>query len=78
MSTMETNRKTSWLRAESGARRVTKVMPTPESTKTMGRMAGSAPGAKMRTPICAAAKAAKRPIGTASVVNERAAPVVTT
>ena len=41
-------------------------------------MAGSAPGAKMRTAICAAAKAAKRPIGTASVSKEMAAPAVST
>ena len=64
--------------ADDGARRVTKVMPMPESTKTTGRMAGSAPGARKRTPMCAAAKAAKRPSGTASVLNVSAVPVVTT
>ena len=64
--------------ARAGARRVTNVMPMPESTKTMGRMAGSAPGAKMRTAMWAAAKAAKRPIGTASVSKEMAAPAVRT
>lgn len=41
-------------------------------------MAGSAPGAKMRTAMWAAAKAAKRPIGTASVSKEMAAPAVRT
>ena len=64
--------------ARSGARRVTNVMPMPESANTMGRMAGSAPGASTRTAMCAAANAAKSPSGTARVVNESAAPVVTT
>jgi hypothetical protein len=74
----ETNRMMSCEMARAGARRVTNVMPMPESINTMGRMAGSAPGAKMRTAICAAAKAAKRPIGTASVSKEITAPAVRT
>ncbi len=54
---------------------MTKVMPMPESANTMGSRAGSAPGAKRRTPMCAAAKAANRPNGTASVWNEHGARV---
>ena len=72
------NRKITWPSEASGCRRVTKVMPMPESVNTMGRIAGSAPGAKMRTPIWAAANAANSPSGTASVWKESAAPVVTT
>ena len=41
-------------------------MPTPESTNTMGMMAGSAPGARRRTATWAAANAAKSPSGTPS------------
>ena len=78
MSATETNKMMSCEMARSGARRVTNVMPMPESTKTMGSMAGSAPGARMRTAICAAAKAANRPIGTASVSKEIVAPAVST
>ncbi len=37
--------------AISGASRVTNVMPMPESTNTMGRIAGSAEGAKILTDI---------------------------
>ncbi len=44
----------------------------------MGRMDGSAPGANMRTARCAAAKAANRQMGTATVSKERVAPVSTT
>lgn len=46
MSVMDTNRMISWFMARLGARRVTKVMPMPERKKTMGRIAGSAPGDK--------------------------------
>ena len=42
-------------------------MPVPERAKTMGRMAGSAPGARNLMATWAAAKAAKRPRGTPSV-----------
>ena len=78
MSAMDTNRMISWFMARLGARRVTKVMPIPERKKTMGRIAGSAPGAKMRAAMCAAVKAANRPMGTASVWNDNAAPVPAT
>ena len=74
----DTKSQTTWPVASSGARRVTKVMPMPESTKTMGRMAGSAPGANTRTPMCAAMKATMRPMGTASVVRLSSAPVFIT
>ena len=78
MSAMAANRMTSWLIARLGLTRVTKVMPMPDSANTIGKIAGSAPGAKMRTAICAAAKAAKRPSGTARVWNVSAVPVLTT
>ena len=78
MSAMDANRMISWLMARLGAKRVTKVMPMPERRKTTGRIAGSAPGAKMRAAMCAAVKAANRPMGTASVWNESAAPVPAT
>ena len=78
MNAIEANRIASWPMARLGARRVTKVMPMPDITNTMGRMAGSAPGAKMRAATCAAAKAANRPSGTASVSKASSAPVVTT
>ena len=78
MQAMDANRVISWLIARLGARRVTNVMPTPESKNTTGRIAGSAPGAKMRAAMWAAANAANRPRGTASVVNESSVPVVTT
>ena len=64
--------------ARSGASRVTNVMPMPESTNTMGRMAGSAPGARKRTATCAAAKATARPMGTIRVENPSAFPCWTT
>ena len=50
---------------EVGGRRVTNVMPMPAKKDDGVRMAGSAPGARDATAICAAAKA-NRPIGTAS------------
>ncbi len=75
MAATETNSHMTWDMAEFGASRVTKVMPMPESTNTMGRIAGSAPGAKKRTATWAAAKAAKRPRGTETVSSDRAVPV---
>ena len=48
-------------------RRVTNEMPMPESTNTMGRIAGSAPGARKRTAMWATTKATMREMGTASV-----------
>ena len=38
----------------------------PESRNTMGKMAGSAPGANFLTATCAATNAAQSPMGTAS------------
>ena len=67
MAATERKSHTTWFTAASGARRVRKVMPTPERTKTMGSIAGSAPGARNLMARCAAAKAAKRPRGTPSV-----------
>ena len=78
MAAMETKSQMTWPIASSAERRVTNEMPMPESTKTMGRMAGSAPGARMRTPMCAATKAARRPMGTASVWKVSCAPVLMT
>ena len=78
MKAIAAKRIISWLMASAGFTRVTNVMPMPESRNTTGRMAGSAPGARKRTAMWAAAKAANRPMGTASVWNESAAPVVTT
>ena len=42
-------------------------MPMPESAKTMGSIAGSAPGARKRMATWAAANAPKSPSGTPSV-----------
>lgn len=67
-----------WRIASSGARRVTKVMPIPDSKNTTGNIAESAAGAKNLIARCAIAKAAARPIGTASVLNEMSAPVFIT
>ena len=75
---METKSQMTWLTARSGARRVRNVMPVPESAKTMGRMAGSAPGARKRMATWAAPKAAKSPSGTPSVARLSCAVVVTT
>ena len=61
-----------WFSAKSGARRVTKAMPMPESRKTTGKITGSASGARIRTATWAAANATKSPTGTASVPSERA------
>ena len=69
MAATERKSHTTWLTAASGARRVRKVMPVPESAKTMGRIAESAPGARKRMATCAAAKAANSPIGTPSVAR---------
>ena len=66
----------SWLMARSASTRVTNVMPRPESRYVIGRMAGSAPGAKIRTAMCAAVKAAKSPSGTARVWNVMSCPMV--
>ncbi len=49
----------------SGTMRVTNAMPMVESAKVMGRMAGSAAGAKMRTAMWATRNAPKIPRGTA-------------
>ena len=69
MAATERNSQTTWLLASLGARRVTKVMPMPESTNTIGSMAGSAPGASRLMARCATAKAAKSPMGTPSVAR---------
>ncbi len=78
MAAMEMKSQSTCLRAKSGARRVTKVMPMPASTNTMGRMAESALGAVRRTAMCAATKATARPMGTSSVVALSASPDCTT
>ena len=78
MTPMPTKSQTTWLNARLGARRVTNVMPMPASTKVMGRMAGSAPGAKCRTAMWATANAAKSPRGTASELSERETCMFTT
>ncbi len=64
MAATERKSQATWPVARSGARRVTKVMPMPESRKTSGRMAGSAPGARRRMAKWATVKAAKSPMGT--------------
>ena len=69
MAATETNSHTTWLTAASGARRVRKVIPVPESTKTMGRIAESAPGARKRIATWAAANAANSLSGTPSVAT---------
>ena len=73
MAATERKSQITWLTAPSGESRVRKVIPTPERAKTMGRMAGSAPGARNLMATWAAAKAANRPIGTPSVVMESCA-----
>ncbi len=78
MAATETKSQTTWPTASSGARRVTNVMPMPERMKTMGRIAGSAPGASSRMAMCEATNAAMRPMGTASVSSESSAPVLMT
>ena len=42
----ETKSHSTWPMAKSGLSLVTKAMPMPESTKTSGRITGSAPGAR--------------------------------
>ena len=74
MHAMPKNSHITWLTAKSGARRVTKAMPVPDSAKARGRMAGSAPGANLRTARCAITNAAKMPAGTPSVVVSSACP----
>ena len=78
MAATETNSHTTCPMASSGARRVTNVMPMPERMKTMGSIAGSAPGASRRMAMCAATKATMRPMGTESVSSESCAPVFMT
>ena len=78
MAATETNSQMTWPMASSGASLVTNVIPMPESTNTMGRIAGSAPGARMRSAMCAATKATMRPMGTASVSRDSCAPVFMT
>ena len=56
-----------WLTARSGAKRVTNAIPVPDNANTKGRMAGSAPGANLRTAMWAMMNAAKTPTGTPSV-----------
>ena len=72
MAATERKSHMTWPVARSGARRVTKVMPTPDSKKTSGRIAGSAPGASLRIARWATVKAPKSPMGTDSEENESA------
>ena len=69
MAATETKSQITWPSARSGASLVTKAMPMPESRKTMGRIAGSAPGANLRVATCARANDAVSPMGTARVVR---------
>ena len=78
MAATDRKSQTTWLTEASGARRVTKLMPMPESTRTIGRIAGSAPGARNRMAMWAAAKATTRPMGTASVWTLSSSPIVRT
>ena len=78
MAATPMNSQVTWPIASLGASLVTKVMPMPDSTKTMGRMAGSAPGARNLMATCATANATNNAMGTASVDTESAAPVLMT
>ena len=64
--------------AWSSESRVTNEMPMPESTKTMGSIAGSAPGASLLMAMWAATNAHTKPTGTPRVVRESCAPVFMT
>ena len=74
MAATLTNSQMTWFNARSGARRVTKAMPMPDSTNTMGRMAGSASGARNRMEMCAMMNAPNMPMGTPSVFRPRCSP----
>ena len=78
MAAMDTKSHITWLAARSGVRRVTKVMPMPDSRNTSGRMAGSAPGARNRTAMWAATKATMSAMGTNRVERVTVPPSVTT
>ena len=54
------------------------VMPTPERTKTMGRMAGSAPGASHLMEMCAARNARQSAMGTPRVERLTSSPAFMT
>ena len=78
MHAMAANSHTTWRRAvSSGVRRKTKQMPMPASKNAMGRMPGSACGAKMRVKMCATTKATMRPMGTAKLATVSSVPWLT-
>ena len=64
MNTTPRNSQPTCFMARSGARRVMKAMPMPESANEMGRIAGSAPGASFRMAKWATTKVANMPRGT--------------
>ncbi len=64
MQTTAAKSQTICLTAASGAKRKTKVIPTPASTNAIGKMAGSAFGVNFLSAKCAAKKATIKAIGT--------------
>ena len=77
MKAMPTYSQISWRMAMSGAKRVTKAMPMPDSAYANGRIAGSAPGANLRTARCDMANATKMPMGVPSVSTVGVPPLFT-
>ena len=76
MATTLTKSQITWLTARFGASLVTNEMPIPESAKTIGKIAGSASGARKRVAMWAMTKAANSPRGTPSVVSPSCSPLL--